>query len=321
LPLQRQTFRHNPGFAKDYIVLELPTVNLSLVILAAGIGSRYGGLKQMDTVGPSGEFILDYSVFDALRAGFNKVVFVVRRDIAEDFKTSIGARVNRHVHTHYVFQELSDIPAGYTVPSERNKPWGTGHAILCCKGEVREPFAVVNADDFYGRDSYRALSHFLARTAGDAAQYAMVGFLLRNTLSEHGSVARGVCSTGSDGCLEGVVERTKIEKDGDRIRCDEQNLTGDELVSMNMWGFKPSVFHHLEQAFRRFLDASAANPKAEFFIPTVVNELIEEKKAAVKVLETHSAWFGATYPEDRATVVERIKALVDRGRYPASLWD
>ena len=298
----------------------------SLVILAAGIGRRYGGLKQMDSVGPSDELIMDYSIFDAIRAGFKRVVFVISRDIEDPFKSTIGARVEKHISTAYVFQELSDLPAGYSVPTVRKKPWGTAHAVLACACAVDGPLAVINADDFYGRESYSILSDFLERTSNDDTRYCMVGFVLRNTLSEHGSVARGICEVGTDRCLRSVVERTDIERTGTEIHCvgsdnRKQFLTGDEPVSLNMWGFKPSVFEYLRDEFKSFLDSSTNEPGAEFFVPTVVNKLIAEEKVSVELLRTRDSWFGSTYREDKAGVVARIRDLVESGTYPRSLWD
>jgi UTP-glucose-1-phosphate uridylyltransferase len=274
----------------------------------------------MDPVGPSGEFILDYSVYDAVRAGFDRVVFVIRRDIEKDFRTVIGGRIERHVPCEYVLQELSGLPPGWRVPEGRRKPWGTGHAVLTCAGAVDGPFAVINADDFYGRTSYQVLADFLRDTASDESAYGMVGFVLRNTLSDHGSVARGICRSGPDGMLEAITECTKIEKAGDGIRCDDQPLTGDEWASMNIWGFKPSIFAHLETEFAGFLARCGEDPKAEFFMPDVVGTLIAQRQATVRVLETDSTWFGATYTEDKATVVANIRALVDAGDYPVALW-
>jgi UTP-glucose-1-phosphate uridylyltransferase len=292
----------------------------TLVVLAAGIGSRYGGLKQMDPVGPSGEFILDYSVYDALRAGFDRTVFVIRRDLEEAFRETLGRRLARHARVAYAYQALDDLPAGRRVPEGRTKPWGTGHAVLAAREAVDGPFAVINADDYYGRESYAALGDFLGRTAADARAYAMVGFVLRNTVSAHGSVARGICTVGAAGRLEAVVERTHIERQGDRMVCPEQPLSGDELVSMNMWGFKPSIFDALERDFRDFLEAHGGDPRAEFFMPTVVNDMIAKGAAAVTVLETPCRWVGVTNREDKPAVVAAIRALVDAGVYPASLW-
>lgn len=300
-------------------------MSLSLVVLAAGIGSRYGGLKQMEPVGPSGEFIIDYSVFDAIHAGFDKIVFVIRKDIEEAFRETIGNRVGRHVAVEYVNQELLDIPPGFEVPAERKKPWGTGHATLTARGAVHEPFGVINADDFYGRESYRVLAKYLGDTAEDEAKYSMVAFLLNNTLSDHGHVARGICEAGPDGYLQVVVERTKIEKtpDGARFLDDDggwKPLTGRELVSMNMWGFKPSFFAHLDAEFKTFLSECHDNPKAEFFIPTVVNTMMQRGVVTTAVLETPCRWAGVTYPQEKDAVVAEIARRVAAGEYPSSLW-
>ena len=300
-------------------------MNPTLVVLAAGIGSRYGGLKQMDPMGPSGEFIVDYSVYDALRAGFDRVVFVVSRRIEDDFKKVIGARLEKRVAVDYVRQELDALPPGFSVPADRQKPWGTGHAVLVCREAVKAPFAAINADDFYGRQSFQALGDFLRKRRVDEARYAMVGFLLSHTLSEHGHVARGICDVDNGGFLKTVVERTKIEKtpDGARFATEDggwQRLTGGEQVSMNMWGFTPSVFGHLSEKFPKFLAAAAGNPKAEFFMPTVVDQLIQEKKATAEVLRTSDVWFGGTYPQDKPTVVNRVRELEQSGAYPARLW-
>lgn len=294
--------------------------NLTLVVLAAGIGSRYGGLKQMDPVGPAGEFLLDYTVYDAVQAGFNRVVFVIRDDIEAAFREVIGSRIAEHVSTTYVCQELADVPQGYEVPDGREKPWGTGHAVLTCREAVDGPFASVNADDYYGRESYTALADFLSGTAHDPAAYSMVGFQMRNTLSDHGTVSRGVCSTDDRGCLTEVVERTRIQKTATGIDACGVSLSGQEIVSMNIWGLKPSIFGHLAARFCTFLDERGDDPKAEFFMPTVINTLIHEKLASVKVLETGSTWFGVTYPEDKDRVVAAIRKRIRRGEYPESLW-
>jgi len=295
----------------------------TLVILAAGIGSRYGGLKQMEPVGPSGEFIIDYAVYDAVRAGFDRVVFVIRPDIEEDFKATVGERISRaapDVSLGYVFQDLSDVPPGFTVPADRAKPWGTGHATLTAAAAVEQPFAVINADDFYGAEAYRLLADFLRETAGDEAHYAMVGYRLRKTVSDHGYVARGVCATDSEGYLTDVEELTRIEKHADGIRFGERELTGDETVSMNFWGFKCSFFEHLAAEFGHFLSGLDADPAAELFVPTVVNTLIQAEKVRVSVFETSSAWLGVTYREERDTVAAEIRKLIDAGEYPADLW-
>jgi len=297
----------------------------SLVVLAAGIGSRYGGLKQMDPVGPSGEFILDYSVYDAIRAGFDRVVFVISRAMEEPFKESMGKRIAKHVEVEYVVQSLADVPSGFRLPDNRKKPWGTGHAVLVCRNVVGGPFAVINADDFYGRNSYEVMADFLRGTALEPDHYSMVGYTLRKTVSEHGSVARGICRVGTGDELVEVVERTRIEKQGGDIRYAGADgtwhtLVGDEPASMNFWGFGPSFFDTLQTEFAAFLGQKGADPKAEFFIPSVVNSLISEQRAQVRVLRTSSPWFGVTYPEDKPRVVSEIQTLVEAGDYPSTLW-
>ncbi len=301
-------------------------MNPTLLVLAAGMGSRYGGLKQVDAVGPSGEAIIDYCVYDALRAGFGKLVFVIRRDIERAFRDAIGDRFERRAPVEYAFQELDMLPPGFAVPPARQKPWGTAHAILVSAGQINEPFAVINADDFYGADSFRVLAKYL-RTAqdGNVAPYSLVGYTLRNTLSDHGAVSRGVCRADAQGYLQGVVERTKIERDGTGARYvgdDGQfhRLTGDEPVSMNMWGFTPSVFDHFRAEFEKFLRTRGPEPKSEFFIPTPVNDLITAGQARVKVLPTNSTWFGITYREDKPAVEHSLRQLVAQGDYPKKLW-
>jgi dTDP-glucose pyrophosphorylase len=291
-----------------------------LVVLAAGIGSRYGGLKQMDPVGPSGEFIVDYSIFDARRAGFGRVVFVIRRDIEEAFRATIGARVARHIAVDYAFQEVGDLPTGHAVPPGRVKPWGTGHAVLAAAARVAEPFAVINADDFYGRESYAVLHRFLTATASDPTAFAMVGFTLRGTLSEHGTVARGICRTRADGRLERIEETLNIERRGAAVACPSRALDGGETVSMNMWGFKPSVFPRLRDGFERFLVAAGGDLKAEYYLPTAIQGLMDAGRATVTVLTTSSAWMGVTNREDRTTVVAQITEKIRRGEYPPALW-
>lgn len=297
----------------------------TLVVLAAGIGSRYGGLKQMDPIGPSGEFILDYSVYDALQADFSKVVFVIRKDIENDFRSVVGRRIEARVETRYLIQELTDVPSGFEVPNERAKPWGTGHAVLTCRDAVDEPFGVINSDDFYGRESYAVLSDFLTKTQEQPSAYAMVGFVLRNTLSDHGTVARGICRSDPEGNLQDVVEHTKVERVDDEARSMRADgsweaLSGESVTSMNYWGFKPSVFDHLSRKFGMFLEERGTDPKAEYFMPTVVNELIREEAATVRVLRSNSRWFGVTYPEDKQAVMQRIRELIDVGEYPEDLW-
>ena len=301
--------------------------DLTLVVMAAGIGSRYGGLKQIEPVGPGGEAVLDYSVFDALRAGFGRAVFVIRREIEETFRSVLGRRFESRMEVRYVFQELDKLPPGFGVPAGRQKPWGTGHALLCACEALDGPCAVINADDFYGADSYQVLAGFLASTpAGPGpAVYAMMGYRLKNTLSEHGTVARGVCRADPAGFLASVEELTAIEKlaQGARNKGADgtyRPLTGEEIVSLNFWGFPPSVGGHLQKLFLAFLEQNQSNPKAEFFIPTAVNQLIREGRARVKVLPTSASWFGVTYREDRPVVIESVRSLIRAGVYPERLW-
>ena len=297
----------------------------TLFVLAAGMGSRYGGLKQLDGLGPNGETIMDYSIFDAIRGGFGKLVFVIRKSFEQDFREKIISKYENHIPVEVVFQDLNDLPAGFTCPEGREKPWGTNHAVMMGSKVIKEPFAVINADDFYGRDSFAVLGKALSEMDGKKNDYCMVGYRVGNTLSESGSVARGVCETNEGGCLTGVVERTAIEKiDGD-IQFKDEN--GDKVVicektpvSMNMWGFTPDYFEHSEQYFIDFLKENIDKPKCEFFIPLVVNELITKGIATVKVLDTTSKWFGVTYAADRQGVVDKIQALVDAGEYPAKLF-
>jgi UTP-glucose-1-phosphate uridylyltransferase len=294
----------------------------TLLVLAAGMGSRYGGLKQIDPVGPAGETIIDYSVFDAIRAGFGKVVFVIRRDLERPFKETVGSRFESRIPVDYVFQELEKLPAGFTAPASRKKPWGTGHAILMAADVVREPFAVINADDFYGQNSFALLAKHLQSGTTD---YAMVGFILKNTLSEFGSVARGLCQTDKEGILQQVIELTKIVKDGFGAHNVDPNgnvlaLTGEETVSMNMWGFTPELFEQLRSGFSAFLKKNLNDEKAEYYIPVAVNDLVSSDQARVRVLRTPDAWFGVTYREDRPRVVESVKELVTQKLYPSPLW-
>lgn len=294
----------------------------TLLVMAAGMGSRYGGLKQIDPVGPNGETIIDYSIYDALRAGFGKLVFVIRRDIATQFKEIIGARFEQRIAVEYVFQELDKLPPGFTVPNGRTKPWGTTHAILMAADAIREPFAAINADDFYGAQSFRLLARQLSSGSPD---YAMVGFTLSNTLSDFGSVARGLCQVDDHGLLQTVTELTKIERDGHGAKNTDSSgkvvrLTGREPVSMNMWGFTPALFPQLQSYFKSFLERNSQDLKAECYIPSAVNHLITAGQARVKVLCTDDAWFGVTYREDRPQVVENIRRLIDRGDYPRQFW-
>ena len=290
--------------------------------MAAGMGSRYGGLKQMDPVGPGGETIIDYSVYDALRAGFGKLVFVIRKDFEQPFKQIVGARFEKLAAVEYVFQELDKLPPGFQVPAGRTKPWGTTHAILLAADAIDEPFAVINADDFYGAEGYRELARHLQSGTPD---YAMVGFVLRNTLSDFGSVARGVCRVSGDGFLQNVVELTNIERDGADARNTDAagqvtRLAGNEAVSMNMWGFTPQVFGQLREQFQKFLELNGLDLRSENYIPSTVNELVLAGRARVKVLRTNDSWFGVTYREDHPRVVENISRLIQDGTYPGRLW-
>ena len=296
----------------------------TLFVLAAGMGSRYGGLKQLDGLGPNGETIMDYSIFDAIRAGFGKVVFVIRKDFEQDFRDKVLAKYEHHIPVEVVFQSVDALPAGFACPPDRTKPWGTNHAVLMGKEVIREPFAVINADDFYGRDGFRVLGEWLSKADG-TGKYCMVGYRIGNTLSESGTVARGVCQTDANGYLTGVVERTDVARVDGAI-----TFTGDDgrpahtddttPVSMNMWGFTPDYFEYSEEYFCRFLKENIDKPKAEFFIPLVVNELIVNGKATVEVLDTTAKWFGVTYAADRQGVVDKINALIAAGEYPAKLW-
>jgi NDP-sugar pyrophosphorylase family protein len=286
------------------------------------MGSRYGGLKQIDPVGPGGETIVDYSVFDALRAGFGRFVFVIRREHEADFRETFDARFGDRVSIEYAFQGLGDLPDGFTVPTGRTKPWGTGQAILAAANTIKEPFASINADDFYGANSFRILGEHLVSGSRD---YAMVGFVLRKTLSPHGHVSRGVGAVGADGYLQNVVEIKAIEVDGgDAKYIDEQDqpqkLSGDRLVSMNLWGFTPTLFDHLRIGFRQFLEQYGKEQKSEYLIPDVVNSLVNSGQERCKMLSTPDTWFGVTYREDRPRVVESIQQLITRGEYPEKLW-
>lgn len=305
------------------------TEKLTLVVLAAGIGSRYGGLKQIDPMGPSGEIILDYSVYDALRAGFSKVVFVISKAIEEAFRERVGRTIERQVETAYAFQRLEDgLPDGFEIPAGRAKPWGTAHATFASRGAVDSPFVVINADDYYGRTAYQAIADTLRgpHPADGVADYCMVGYRVGNTLTEHGHVARAVCTVDADGFLVNAQERTRIEQHGDAARFTEDGETWhtlplDTIVSMNMWGFTPDVFAKLGEKFPAFLAASRANiAKAEFYIPNFVADLIHEGRARVKVLATSERWHGVTYAQDKPQVKAAIQELVAAGVYPENLW-
>lgn len=288
------------------------------------MGSRYGGLKQIDGLGPNGETIMDYSVFDAMRAGFGKVVFVIRHDFEDDFRRVVVSKYEGKVPCEICFQSVDKLPEGYTLNPERTKPWGTNHAVLMARDIIHEPFAVINADDFYGRESFQVLADFLHSVEGKQGEYCMVGYRVCNTLSENGSVSRGICSTDENGFLTGVVERTHIEEVGQKIVFTEdgKDTVIDPMspVSMNMWGFTPEYFRYVDEAFRAFLDAHGQELKAEFYIPTLVNDLIQAGRATCRVLDTPSRWFGVTYPEDRPQVVMKINTMIQEGIYPAKLF-
>ena len=296
----------------------------TLFILAAGMGSRYGGLKQLDGLGPNGETIMDYSVFDAMRAGFGKVVFVIRKDFEEDFRKVVLSKYADHVPCEVCFQGIDNLPEGFTRNPERTKPWGTNHAVLMAKDLIHEPFMVINADDFYGKESFEVMAKFLLEVNGQEGKYCMAGYRVGNTLSEHGTVSRGVCATDKMGFLTDVVERTAIEnKNGHIVYQDngvDVEIPFETPVSMNMWGFTPEYFTYAEEAFKAFLTENAQELKAEFYIPTLVNDMIKSGKATCQVLDTTAKWFGVTYADDRQMVVDKIQALVDAGVYPSPLF-
>ncbi len=290
------------------------------------MGSRYGGLKQMDPMGPNGETVLDYSVYDAIRAGFGRVVFIIREDFADAFKQGVGSRFANRIQVDYVFQKLSDLPEGFSVPEGREKPWGTAHAVRAARHAVKEHFAVINADDFYGRDAYaRAADFFASLPAATSDEMAMIGYPLQNTLSDHGHVNRGICQLDASGNLTSVEEILNIEREddgivrGSRIDGSRQDIADDCLVSMNFWAFGPDFFDRLEEAFTRFLAAAGSQLKSECYIPTVVDDLIQTGKGSCPVLRTSSQWFGVTYPDDKPFVVESIAKLIKQGEYPSPL--
>ena len=297
----------------------------TLLVMAAGLGSRYGSLKQMDPFGPSGETIIDYSVYDARRAGFGKVVFVVREAILEDFKQTILSRFANRIEVDYVLQELDQVPDGVTVPADRVKPWGTGHAVLVAAPQVHEPFAVINADDYYGAQSFQLMADYLTGVDNDAHEYCLLGYRLENTLSEHGHVSRGVCQIDAAGYLQQVTERTKIyHTDNGGVVYEEDGatvpLTGQETVSMNLMGFAPSAFAYFEEYFRDFIRERGQELKSEFYLPFVMNEMIQRQIAQVKVVTTPDRWFGVTYQADKAVAQQRFKELVQQGVYSERLW-
>ncbi|OVE75648.1 nucleotidyltransferase [bacterium E08(2017)] len=288
-----------------------------LLIMAAGMGSRYGGLKQIDSLGPSGETIIDYSVYDAIRAGFGRVIFIIRRSIEQEFKAAVGNKYEGKIEVLYAFQEIDILPEGFSVPEDREKPWGTGHAILMAKDIIDRPFAVINSDDFYGSDSLKTIAEFLSVPPAEN-QYCMVGYKLSNTLSSHGTVSRGICETDKNGLLKTITETHRISPPP--ITSDAGPLTGDEIVSMNMWGFTPSFFKHLEEQFSEFMKSNADDPKAEFYIPFVITLLIESGEATVNVLHSSASWLGVTYKEDKPGIMDELKAMTDNGTYPTPLF-
>jgi UTP-glucose-1-phosphate uridylyltransferase len=298
----------------------------TLLVLAAGLGTRYGGLKQIDSIGPHGETIIDYSIYDAIRAGFGKMVFVIRHYFEDEFRAKVSSKFDGFVETACAYQELDACLGSFALPADRERPWGTGHAILVCRDLIHEPFAVVNADDYYGVHSLKTMAGFLAGRDVTVMDYAMVGYVLRNTLSEHGGVSRGVCQCDEHMLLKKVVECKKIEKAGAGARYLDGDgkshaLTGHEIVSMNLWGFQPSIFPHLQSQFERFLRDRGMEAKAEMYIPFVVDALISGGKASVKVLQTHDTWFGVTYREDRDMAMKCIHKLIAEGIYPERLWE
>jgi len=298
----------------------------TLLILAAGIGSRYGSLKQLDHLGPSGETIIDYSVYDAIRAGFGKVVFVIRESFEKEFREAYIDRLQNKIEMDCVFQEIHKVPAGVKYNPERQKPWGTGHAVMMAKDKIDTPFAVINADDFYGRSSFQAISGYYHDWTPDKKNdYCMVGFNIGNTLSEHGAVSRGVCESDENSFLVGVTEQTKIEPTPNGIAYKDENdqpviIPDNTIVSMNFWGFTPSFFDHLEEGFYQFINENAGDQNSEFYIPTVVNKLVRSGEASVKILDCREKWFGMTYREDREMVIAKIRELVDKQIYPNNLW-
>jgi len=300
-----------------------------LVIMAAGMGSRYGGLKQIDPVDEQGHMIIDFSIFDAIKAGFKKIIFIIKKEMEATFRTSIGDRISSNIIIEYVYQDINNLPEGYNLPEGRVKPWGTGHAVLSCLGSIEGSFAVINADDYYGKNAFAMIYDYLLKAQDDNQfRYTMVGYILGNTLTDHGYVARGVCETGDDNYLLGIQERTHIEKrDGKAYFTEDEGKTWNSIpkestVSMNMWGFTPSILKELKNRFTIFLnDNIETNPvKSEYFLPNVVGELIKEGKATVKVLETSEKWYGVTYKEDKKVVVDAIAKLKEEGIYPTHLW-
>lgn len=295
----------------------------SLVILAAGMASRYGSMKQVEGFGPSGETIMDYSIYDAIRAGFGKVVFIIRKEFEKNFREIVGRKIENKIKVEYVFQELSSYSEGFDVPKERTKPWGTAHAVLCAEEKVKEPFAVINADDFYGQDGFDKAYKFLVNEC-DEKTSSIIGYELINTLSEHGTVNRGVCEVDDKGNLVSVVERLNVSRSGDKVVCNDEHfpkeLSLNTPVSMNFWCFDPTMFDYTKRTFKEFLSQNASNPKAEFFIPIVADKYIKEGEGVIKVIPTSAKWFGVTYKEDAPMVRESLRKLIAAGEYPENLW-
>lgn len=299
----------------------------TLLVLAAGMGSRYGGLKQMDAFGPNGETIIDYSIYDAINAGFGKVVFIIRESFRADFENFFKGKFEDKIEIFYVAQDLHKLPSGYSVPESREKPWGTGHAVWVAKDVINEPFAVINADDYYGQESYGTLGDFFSTLPeGEQNVYSLIGYYLKNTLSDHGTVNRGVCASDAHGNLTTIEECTKIKRDADNIvrypKTDDYQayIPEDALVSMNMFGFLPSYFDYCETYFKKFLDTEIDVPKSEFYIPTLLDQLIAAHKVKVKVLSSKASWFGVTYQDDKPIVIEKLNKLIEAGVYPKKLW-
>ncbi|HEY5970126.1 MAG TPA: sugar phosphate nucleotidyltransferase [Chitinophagaceae bacterium] len=295
----------------------------TLVILAAGMASRYGSMKQVEGFGPSGETIMDYSIYDAIRSGFGKVVFIIRKEFEKNFREIVGKDIEGSIEVEYVFQELNKYAEGFEIPKERTKPWGTAHAVLCADEKVKEPFAVINADDFYGKDGFVKAHNFLVNDCNEKT-FSIIGYELLKTLSEHGTVNRGVCEVDNKGDLVSVVERLNVSQVGDKIVCNDEHLPKelplDTHVSMNFWCFHPSVFDYTKKVFKEFLAQNASNPKAEFFIPIVADKYIKEGEGVIKVIPTSAKWFGVTYKEDAPMVRESLMKLVNAGEYPTNLW-
>ena len=297
---------------------------ISLVIMAAGIGSRFGGgIKQLEPVGPSGEIIMDYSIYDAIKSGFNKIIFIIRKDIEKDFKEVIGNRIEKickklNVEVHYAYQELDNIPSDFKAPKDRKKPWGTGHAVLSCKDIINEPFVVINADDYYGKDSFKNMYEFLSENNNE---FCMAGFKLKNTLSDNGGVTRGICQVDKNDYLTEIIETSNIIKIGEKAVVEDREIDINSNVSMNMWGLSPEFINTLEQGFIEFLEKEVSNIKSEYLLPIFIGELLKENRIKVKVLETKDKWFGVTYKEDKELVKNSFKELIERGEYQENLFE